>query len=104
MSTPTLELRLKAFRLPSFLAHYAPLADQAVQGGWSHVHYLDELAAVEAVERAERRIARLPTVAAVLGHAHRPLHHRDRRRGPRARRAHVGLSTVPPHSAARPDV
>ena len=23
MSTPTLELRLKAFRLPSFLAHYA---------------------------------------------------------------------------------
>ena len=59
MSTPTLELRLKAFRLPSFLTHYAPLAEQAAKGGWSHVHYLDELAAVEAVERAERRIARL---------------------------------------------
>ena len=29
------------------------------KGGWSHTHYLDELAAVEAVERAERRIARL---------------------------------------------
>ena len=59
MSTETLELRLRAFRLPSFLAHYAPLADQAAKGGWSHTHYLDELAAVEAVERAERRIARL---------------------------------------------
>ena len=61
MSTETLELRLKAFRLPSFLAHYALLADQAAKGGWSHTHYLDELAAVEAVERAERRIARLLT-------------------------------------------
>lgn len=59
MSTETLELRLKAFRLPSFLAHYAGLAEQAAQGGWSHVHYLDELAAVEAAERGERRIARL---------------------------------------------
>ncbi len=59
MRTETLELRLKAFRLPSFLAHYAPLAEQAAQGGWSHTHYLEELAAVEAVERAERRIARL---------------------------------------------
>ena len=59
MSSETLELRLKAFRLPSFLAHYTGLADQAAKGGWSHVHYLDELAAVEAVERGERRIARL---------------------------------------------
>ena len=59
MSAETLELRLKAFRLPSFLAHYASLAEQAGKGGWSHTHYLDELAAVEAVERTERRIARL---------------------------------------------
>jgi len=59
MSTETLELRLKGFRLPSFLIHYAGLAEQAGKGGWSHVHYLDELAAVEATERAERRIARL---------------------------------------------
>ena len=59
MSTETLDLRLKAFRLPAFLSHYAPLADQAAQGGWSHIHYLDELAALEAVERTERRIARL---------------------------------------------
>ena len=59
MSAETLELRLKAFRLPSFLAHYASLAEQAGKGGWSHTHYLDELAAGEAVERTERRIARL---------------------------------------------
>lgn len=61
MSTPTLELRLKAFHLPSFSAHYTTLAEHAAKGGWSHVHYLDELAAVEAAERAERRIARLLT-------------------------------------------
>lgn len=61
MSTPTLDLRLKAFRLPSFVIYYARLAEQAAKGGWSHVHYLDELAAIEAEERAERRIARLFT-------------------------------------------
>lgn len=59
MSAPTLELRLKAFHLPSFLAHYATLAERGAKGGWSHVHYLEELAAVEAAERAARRIARL---------------------------------------------
>ncbi|HEY5657545.1 MAG TPA: IS21-like element helper ATPase IstB [Myxococcota bacterium] len=59
MSSETLKLRLKAFRLPSFLGHYAALAEQAANDGWSHVHYLDELAALEAAERAERRIARL---------------------------------------------
>lgn len=63
MSGATLELRLKAFRLPSFVAHYASLAEQAAQGGWSHLQYLDELAAGEAAERAERRIARLLSAA-----------------------------------------
>ena len=60
MNAPTLELRLKGLRLPSFAVHYAGLAEQAVQG-WLRVHvkYLDELAAVEAAERIERRIARL---------------------------------------------
>lgn len=61
MSASSLELRLKAFRLPSFLAHYARLAERAAKGGWSHERYLDELAAIEAAERAERRIARLLT-------------------------------------------
>jgi DNA replication protein DnaC len=59
MRTESLELRLRAFRLPSFLAHYAPLAEQAAQGGWEHVQYLDELAALEAAERGDRRITRL---------------------------------------------
>ena len=59
MSTETLELRLKVFRLPSFLAHCASLAKQAGKGGWSHTRYLDELVELEAAERAERRIARL---------------------------------------------
>lgn len=61
MSTETLELRLKALRLPSFANHYTPLARQAAEGGWSHVHYLDELSLIETVERAERRIVRLLT-------------------------------------------
>ncbi|MGH8631504.1 MAG: IS21-like element helper ATPase IstB [Burkholderiales bacterium] len=59
MNTATLELRLKAFHLPSFLVHYAPLAEQAVRAGWDPVHYLDGLAAIEAEERQDRRIARL---------------------------------------------
>ena len=59
MNAPSLQLRLKALRPPSFAAHYATLAEQAAKGGWSHTKYLDELAAVEAAERIERRIARL---------------------------------------------
>ena len=59
MGAQTLELRLKAFRLPSFVAQYAPLAERAVREGWDPVQYLDELAAVEASERRERRMARL---------------------------------------------
>lgn len=59
MNAATLELRLKAFHLPSFLAHYATLAEQALRSGWDPVQYLDELAALEAQGRGERRIARL---------------------------------------------
>lgn len=59
MSEPTLELRLKGLRLPSFLAYYAGYAEKATKGGWSHVQYLGELAGIETQERAERRIARL---------------------------------------------
>ena len=32
MNAPTLELRLKALRLPSFAVYYAGLAEQAVEG------------------------------------------------------------------------
>ena len=39
----TLELRLKALRLPSFLEQYLELAERAAAEGWSHVRYLAEL-------------------------------------------------------------
>jgi DNA replication protein DnaC len=55
----TLELRLKALRLTSLLAHYATLAERATHEGWTHVRYLAELVVLEATERTDRRIARL---------------------------------------------
>lgn len=55
----TLELRLKALRLGSFLAHYATLAERAAAEGWSHLPYLAELVTLEATERSDRRIVRL---------------------------------------------
>jgi DNA replication protein DnaC len=55
----TLELRLKALRLSSLLAHYVSLAERAAAEGWSNVRYLAELITLEANERADRRITRL---------------------------------------------
>jgi DNA replication protein DnaC len=55
----TLELRLKALRLPSFLEQYLDLAEQAATEGWSHVRYLAELVTQEASDRTDRRITRL---------------------------------------------
>ena len=55
----TMELRLKALRLPSFLAHYLSLAERAAAEGWGHARYLAELVMLEASERADRRITRL---------------------------------------------
>ena len=55
----TLELRLKALRLPSFLEQYLELAERAAAEGWSHVRYLAELVTQEADDRADRRVTRL---------------------------------------------
>jgi len=55
----TLELRLKALRLPSFLEQYIELAERAAAEGWSYVRYLAELVSQEAEDRADRRISRL---------------------------------------------
>src|ERR1035438_8284145 len=55
----TLELRLKALRLPSFLEQYLDVAERAAAEGSSHVRYLAELVTQEAGERADRRITRL---------------------------------------------
>jgi DNA replication protein DnaC len=54
-----LELRLKALHLPSFLEHYLELAQRAAAEGWSPVRYLTELVALEASDRADRRMTRL---------------------------------------------
>ena len=59
MSAQSLELRLKAFRLPSFLAHYESLAERGQKEGWKHIQYLEELSALEAQERQDRKITRL---------------------------------------------
>lgn len=42
----TLELRLKALRLPSFHTHYLELAEHAAAEGWGPVRYLAELVCV----------------------------------------------------------
>jgi DNA replication protein DnaC len=55
----TLQLRLKALHLPSFLEHYAELAQRAATEGWNHIRYLTELVTLEANERADRRMSRL---------------------------------------------
>lgn len=55
----TLQLRLKALHLPSFLEHYVELAERAAAEGWSHVRYLTELVTLEANDRADRRMTRL---------------------------------------------
>jgi DNA replication protein DnaC len=55
----TLQLRLKAMHLPSFLDRYAELAERASAEGWSHVRYLTELVTLEASDRADRRMTRL---------------------------------------------
>ena len=55
----TLELRLKALRLPSFLEQYLEIAERATAEGWNHVRYLAELVTQEAEDRADRRVTRL---------------------------------------------
>jgi DNA replication protein DnaC len=54
-----MELRLRALHLPSFVEQYVDLAENAAADGWSHVRYLAELVALEATDRADRRITRL---------------------------------------------
>jgi DNA replication protein DnaC len=55
----TMELRLKAMHLPSFVEHYIELSQRAGAEGWSQVRYLAELVTLEANDRADRRMTRL---------------------------------------------
>jgi len=58
-SDETLQLRLKALHLHSFLEHYVELALRAAAEGWNPVRYLTELVTIEANDRADRRMTRL---------------------------------------------
>jgi DNA replication protein DnaC len=59
MKSESLEIRLKAFRLPSFLAQYLEVAGRAEKAGWGHVPYLEALSELEAQDRQNRRVSRL---------------------------------------------
>ena len=48
MRSQTLEIRPKAFHLPSFLSNYDETASKAEKAGWAHVRYLETLAELEA--------------------------------------------------------
>lgn len=54
-----LEMKLRALKLPSFVAHHAEVAGRAEKGGWTFDRFLDDLAELELVERTRRRIERL---------------------------------------------
>jgi DNA replication protein DnaC len=59
MRSETLEIRLKAFHLPSFLSSYDATAMKAEKAGWAHVRYLETLAELEAEDRQNRRVEKL---------------------------------------------
>jgi DNA replication protein DnaC len=59
MTTTSLEMHLRALRLPSFQAHHDELAHTAEDQGWSFVKYLHSLAELEIEHRRIRRIQRL---------------------------------------------
>ena len=59
MRSETLEIRLKAFHLPSFLSNYDETAAKAEKAGWAHVRYLETLAELEAEDRQNRRVEKL---------------------------------------------
>lgn len=59
MKNDALEIRLKAFHLPSFVANYREQATKAESSGWRHVQYLETLAEIEADDRQNRRVQKL---------------------------------------------
>jgi DNA replication protein DnaC len=59
MSDATLEMLLRALKLPGFAAHHEEFARQAERGGWTFQTYLRHLVELELGERRERKIGRL---------------------------------------------
>jgi len=54
----SLEVLLRALKLPSFLTYHGDLAKRAEKEAWTFEQYLYELASLELVERKRRRIER----------------------------------------------
>ncbi len=52
----TVELYLKALRLPAFGRHYEAQADTATDEGWTHAQYLHSLCEFEVSDRYQRRV------------------------------------------------
>jgi DNA replication protein DnaC len=56
---PSLEMSLRALKLPAFVAYQRQVAEQAEKGGWSFSQYLGHLVELELSERRTRRLERL---------------------------------------------
>jgi DNA replication protein DnaC len=54
----SLKLLLKSLKLPAFQGHWAAVARQAEDGGWSFGTFLHHLAELEVEERRQRRVLR----------------------------------------------
>lgn len=55
----SLEILLRALKLPSMAADFAAMALVAAREGWTHERFLYELAAAEAQDKQQRRVDRL---------------------------------------------
>lgn len=54
----SVDMRLRALKLPSFAGHWKSVADKADKGGWSFEQFLHHLCELEAAERGRRRVER----------------------------------------------
>jgi DNA replication protein DnaC len=55
----TLDMRLRALKLPAFVAHHAEVAEKAEKQGWGFRQFLEHLTDLEFAERRARKIERL---------------------------------------------
>ncbi len=56
---PSLDMLLKAMKLPSILEQYREIADLAEREGWDFVRFLKELLEIEIEGRRQRKLERL---------------------------------------------
>jgi len=67
MSADSLNLLLKAFRLPTMAEIYERVVQEAEQQGWGYRKFLQHLCEAEAQDRAERKLGRLLKQAGLPG-------------------------------------